>query len=208
VRPLQSKWQVTQWQKRTKWQKRASGKKPRPLWDVISEFRDKVIKAAQKLRQQLADSAEQPALPGSSTDRADVQNDPAKLRSWQGCTDWVNTLSQKEIAQSKPVQRLQAATALLQRRPSRQQRQEVQQLFVTWGVCQKAQGRKREYEEVKADLVAEIVGEARRLQKLQEASEAPNADASATAAGGRFSAIRASFQQGPSSAAVLHNLHL
>ena len=54
VRPLQSKWQVTQWQKRTKWQKRASGKKPRPLWDVTQEFRDKVIKAAQKLQQQLA----------------------------------------------------------------------------------------------------------------------------------------------------------
>ena len=44
---------------------------------MIQEFRDKVIKAAQKLQQQLADSAEQPALDGSGTDRADVQNDTA-----------------------------------------------------------------------------------------------------------------------------------
>ena len=44
---------------------------------MIQEFRDKVIKAAQQLQQQLVDSAEQPALPSSSTDRADLQNDTA-----------------------------------------------------------------------------------------------------------------------------------
>ena len=56
---------------------REKDKRVIPLPEVIQEFRDKVIKAAQKLQQQLADSAEQPALPGSSTDRADVQNDTA-----------------------------------------------------------------------------------------------------------------------------------
>ena len=67
VQPLQSKWQVA----------RQKDKKKRPLGDVLQELRDKVIKATQKLQQQLADGAEQRALPGSSTDRADAQNDPA-----------------------------------------------------------------------------------------------------------------------------------
>ena len=48
VRPLQSKWQVAQ----------KKDKKPRPLGDVLQEFDSNVIRAAQKLRQQLADSAE------------------------------------------------------------------------------------------------------------------------------------------------------
>ena len=68
VRPLQSKWQVSH---------RNRDKKQKSLPDAIQELRDKVIKAAQKLQQQLADNAEQLAVAGSSTDRADVQNEPA-----------------------------------------------------------------------------------------------------------------------------------
>ena len=52
VQPLQSKWQVRQ---------QTKGKKPRPLGEVLKEFQDKVIHAAQKLQQQLSDSAERPA---------------------------------------------------------------------------------------------------------------------------------------------------
>ena len=70
VRPLQGKWQVSQWHT-------ASGKKPRPIPDVIQELQGKVIKAAQNLQQQLADSAEPTALDGKETDSADVQNDTA-----------------------------------------------------------------------------------------------------------------------------------
>ena len=44
---------------------------------MIQEFQGKVIKAAQALQQQLAESAEKPALDGWKTDRADVQNDTA-----------------------------------------------------------------------------------------------------------------------------------
>ena len=36
-------------------------KKPRPLGEVLQEFQAKVIKAAQKLQLELADSTEQPA---------------------------------------------------------------------------------------------------------------------------------------------------
>ena len=43
VRPLQNKWQVAQ----------QKDKKPRPLEEVLREFQGKVIKAAQKLQQEL-----------------------------------------------------------------------------------------------------------------------------------------------------------
>ena len=43
VRPLQGKWEVAQKKKQ----------KPRPLSEVLQEFKDKVIQAAQELQQQL-----------------------------------------------------------------------------------------------------------------------------------------------------------
>ena len=49
VEPLQSKWQERQ---------QTKGKKRRRLGEVLKEFQDKVINAAQKLQQQLSDSAE------------------------------------------------------------------------------------------------------------------------------------------------------
>jgi len=52
-------------------------KQKRPLPDIIQEFRGKIIKAARELKQQLAESPEKPALDGSTTDRAHVQNDTA-----------------------------------------------------------------------------------------------------------------------------------
>ena len=51
VRSLQSKWRVAQ----------NTDKKPRPLEEVLHEFKGKVINAAQKLQLELSDSAEQPA---------------------------------------------------------------------------------------------------------------------------------------------------
>jgi len=103
------------------------------------------------------------------------------LRPLRDCNDWLNGLSQQDIAENKPVQRLQSATTLLQGSSSRQQRQEIQKLLEAWDVPQKAQGWKRKYEEVKADLVAKVVEEGHRLQILQ--------DASATDAPAHFSAI-------------------
>ena len=58
VRPLQSKWQVAQQQKR----------KPRPLGEVLGEFQGKVINAAKNLQTEPFGSAEQPASTGPSTD--------------------------------------------------------------------------------------------------------------------------------------------
>ena len=51
VRDLQNDWQVSS----------KKGSKPIPLPEVIQEFRGKIIKAAQKLQQQILDSAEPPA---------------------------------------------------------------------------------------------------------------------------------------------------
>ena len=57
-------------------------KKPRPLGDMVQEFQGKVIKAAQKLQQQLPDSAEQPA---SSTAEQSVPMEEAfRLQSASG----------------------------------------------------------------------------------------------------------------------------
>jgi hypothetical protein len=133
-------------------------------------------------------SAERPGSSASAARLAPQLDGSAEPHSLQECNDWLQALPLHEIAHSKPLQRLQSATALLQSRCSRQQRQEVQQLLDTWGVSQKAQGHKRKYDQVKADLVAKIVDETRRLRRMQ--------DASATTAGARFSAIQAALQHG------------
>ena len=100
------------------------------------------------------------------------------------------------LLMGKPIQRLQSAMALLQSRSSRQQREEVQQLFGSWDVSQKAKGRKRKYDEVKADLVAKVVEEARRLKTMQDAYGPLSLDASATIAGTCSSAIQTALQHG------------
>ena len=65
VRPLLNKWQVAQ----------KKDKKPRPLQDVIQDFRNKVVEAAQRLQRQPADRSAQAAVAGSSTDKADAHGD-------------------------------------------------------------------------------------------------------------------------------------
>ena len=140
-----------------------------------------------------AKSAEQPvtgsssAIDDSSAARPAPQlHRPVRPRSLQDCTDWLNGLSHLDMTEDKPVQRLQSATSLLQGGSSRQQRQEIQKLLDAWDVPQKAQGRKRKYEEVKAALVEKVLEEGHRLQMLQ--------DTSPTHAQAPFSAIREAFQ--------------
>jgi hypothetical protein len=141
-----------------------------------------------RVARQSTNSAEQPvtgssfSIDDSSAARPAQQlHRLARPRSLRDCNDWLNGLSQQDIAENKPVQRLQSATTLLQGSSSRQQRQEIQKLLEAWDVPQKAKGCKRKYEEVKADLVAKVVEEGHRLQILQ--------DASASDAPAHFSAI-------------------
>ena len=66
------------------WHKKKD-KKPRPLGDMVQEFQGKVIKAAQKLQQQLSDSAEQPV---SSTAEQPVPMEAARrLQSASGSAE-------------------------------------------------------------------------------------------------------------------------
>ena len=136
------------------------------------------------------------SLDDSSAARPAPKSDgPAELLRLQECNNWLRALPSQDVFESKPLQRLQAAMALLQGRSSRQQRQEVQELLDTWGVVQKAQGRKRKYDEVKEDLVAKVV-ETHRLKRMHDAVGGPSPDGSATNASVRFSALRASLQHG------------
>ena len=125
VRELQNDWQVAQKKHR----------KPIPLPEVIQDFRGKIIKAAQKLQQQLLASAERPVLTGlkdrqrkraqrksvkrtraarAAQDSA-AQSQPAVLSSvgLQECSHWLQSLPEDVIAQSLPLKRVHSATALL-----------------------------------------------------------------------------------------------
>ncbi len=179
VRRLQNQWHVAQ----------KKNKQTRPLADVIQEFQDKVINAAKKLQQQLSESA---APPAPQLDAPQAASDWQVLRE---CNDWLQTLPSQEISKSKPLQRLQTALTLLQSHSSRHQRQDVQQLLGHWNVPQKTYGRKRKYDEVQAHLVAKLVEETHRLQRMQDVAKAARPDDAASSAGGRFSDIQAALQR-------------
>ena len=67
-------------------------------------------------------------------------------------------------------------------------------LLGDWGVLQKTQGRKRNYDETKADLVEKVVEETHRLKRMRLEFEEPIPDGSDTNTSARFSAIQASLQ--------------
>ena len=84
LRPFHSEWQVSRWQDGCK---KRSDKQPRLLPEVIREFQDKIIKAAEKLQQQLSDGAEQPTSTAveqsarmDTTDGVDSDDNPMVTR--------------------------------------------------------------------------------------------------------------------------------
>ena len=134
-------------------------------------------------------------LPESSAARpASKAGGPAELLNLPECKNWLQALPSQEILQNKPLQRLQVVMDLLQRPCSREQRQEIQKLLGDWGVLQKTHGRKRKYDETKADLVAKVVEETHRLKRMRHEFEEPIPDGSDTNTSARFSAIQASLQ--------------
>ena len=139
---------------------------------------------------------EQPNAPVSDQDSSELHESSAARpaselnayagpRSLQDCGDLLNITPAQESAPSQPLLRLHSALAILQKRSSRQQREEVQQLLDPWRVPQKARKRKRSHDEVKAELLAAVIEETRRLKRMQGASDTACA---------RFSVITASFQ--------------
>ena len=193
--------------------------KRRPLPELIEELTEKVVEAAARLQANLCSAAtstveqpasrstEQPASVDStapadpsedqrlSTESSaacalDPDPDSENPRSLVECSDWLKAWPAQTVAQCEPLRRLQSAIALLQSRSSREQRQKVQQLLGSWDVSQKTKSRKRKFDELKADLIAEIVEETRRLKTMQDAYEPQSLRASATTAGACFSAIQ------------------
>jgi hypothetical protein len=129
-------------------------------------------------------SAARPASPtssiGSTSRRQGATAEPGSV---QECDEWLKSLPPQHLSQSRPLQRLQLTTSILQIHSSRKQREEIQQHLHAWDVPQKTQGRKRKWGAIKAHLDANVIEEACRLKRIQDASEA-------------FSAIRTAFQSG------------
>ena len=87
-------------------------KKQRPLEEVLREFQGKVIEAAQKLQQELSDSAAQPAVDGSTTA---ADEDPPVLawpkeRQRKRATE-TETQDQRPVAKPKAGKRQSKRTA-------------------------------------------------------------------------------------------------
>ena len=172
VRPLQAKWRVAR----------------RRLPEVLQELQGKVINEAKKLQTKLSDSAEQPAQMGC-------------LQEW---SDWLRTLSEHVVSQSRPLQRARSATALLEMPPSRQQKEDIQSLLDDWGVPQKHRtgsrgGRKRDFSNLRADLVSRVGEETRRLKTIHDEAVAAIAAGPVyqnSPAWKEYSALHAAFQRG------------
>ena len=137
------------------------------------------------------------SLDYSSAARPAQKSDiPAELLPLQECKHWLTGLPSQQLCQSKPLQRLQAAMIILHKPTSRQQRQEVQQLLVTWSVIQKAHNCKRKYDEVKKGFITKVIEETSRLKSLNHAFATPCPHGSLNNASACFSAIRASLHHG------------
>ena len=87
-------------------------KKARPLEKVICELQGKVIKAAQELQQELTDSAENPALDGSTiaADEDPVLLARLKERQRKRATE-TETQDQRPVAKPKSAKRQSKRTA-------------------------------------------------------------------------------------------------
>ena len=89
------------------------------------------------------------------------------------CKNWLQALPSQVIIQNETLQRLQEVLELLQTPSSRQQRQKIFKLLGNWDVRTKTQRRKRKYDEIKVDLVAKIVEEARRWIRMRHEFDEP-----------------------------------
>ena len=151
--------------------------------------------AEQPVEKTTASAPDSTSLPDSSAARpAAKAGSAAVLLNLTECKNWLQALPSHEILQNKPLQRLQEAMDLLQRPATREQQQEIQKLLGNWGVLQKTQGRKRKYDETKADSVAKVVEETHRLKPMRHEFVEPIPHGSDTNTRARFSAIQASLQ--------------
>ena len=83
------------------------------------------------------------------------------------CKNWLQALPSQVTLQNETLQRLQEVLDLLQTPSSRQQRQKIIKLLGNWDVRQSTHGGRRKFDEIKVDLVAKIVEEARRWIRMR-----------------------------------------
>ena len=128
-------------------------------------------------------------------DRAVHMQSPHRFRVLRECCDWLQTLPQHVVSHSPPLQRVRSVTALVQMPAARRQRQEIQSLLVEWGVPQWDRGKKRNFDDVKTDLVSRVVEETNRLKTMHDAARSSIPAAPASSAWPKYSAIQAALQK-------------
>ena len=162
VRPLLNKWHVAQ----------KKNQRDRPLPDIIQELKEKVITAAQELQQQLADSAGRPASHAGTEVRAAHPPAGDCAKQLLECGEWLDSLPEQVVSESRLLQRARSAAALLQKPTSSRQRQELQPILAEWGVLQKRYSSgKRKFDDVKLELVSRVIEETARLKTMHDAPE-------------------------------------
>ena len=141
---------------------------------LLARLKEPADNAEQPVERTTASAPDSSSLPDSSAARPAAKvGGPAELLNLTECKNWLQALPSQEILQNKSLQRLQEVLDLLQTPSSRQQRQKIHKLLGNWDVRTKTQGRKRKYDEIKVDLVAKIVEEARRLKRMRHEFEEP-----------------------------------
>ena len=110
----------------------------------------------------------------------------------QQIAEWLSTLPQNIVDNSKPLQRVKTATHLLEMRSCRDQRKKIQPILDDWNVVQKHKGQKRKFQDVKADLLAALVQETKRLQAMLKATSESQTASQDIVRRGHFSAIQES----------------
>ena len=91
---------------------------------------------------------------------------PHGLNSLKEVHDWLSTFSAEAVNQHSPLARLHKAVDLLNRPPSREQRDAIRKILSSWGVKQKTQRKKRPVAQAKSDLEHKVFREAVRLKAL------------------------------------------
>ena len=155
------------------------------------------------MERRFAGAAEQPTgnIASTETEQSSgsaaqpAKHAPHRSTVPQECRDWLQALPEHVVAQSRPLQRVHSATALLQMPSTREQRQEIQSLLEGWDVPQKHKGRKRKFDLVKTELVSRVVEETGRLKIMHDAARASIPTAPASPAWAKYSAIQAALQK-------------
>ena len=115
----------------------------------------------------LSCGAERPALKKLAMDRpAGTEHQATALTSLECCATWLSTVTTNTA--DEPVRRLVEALHVLQAKPSRTRRNDIQSMLKSWGVTQKTNETKIAAPEVEAMLERKVLAEACRLKTLHD----------------------------------------